>query len=259
MGNCGWICWAIQNYVSLFVVSFYLMNILSPSRRSGRLVFPSVTFLWEKHAGFLPCFFFFLLSCSFSSSYFLPFFFFFLSTTLWKRLLSFGCLLTRDAAGGFIFLRSMFTRLKLTCDSLGSSVSSLLLATLLLWPPNLRLTPLPPPAPLLPVRAVFYSSVVFFYVSNVGDFRVARLASSRNVFKVVRVDGSRCCLADCPCALERASLDADDGIGPALHSLLCNWASLVTWNCPRQAASHLVCSSSVLDPTGPSTFHTSST
>lgn len=80
------------------------------------------------------------------------------------------------------FFTQMFTRLKLTDNSLGSSVSTLLLAKLLghwTWDCS-------------PVWAVFYSSVVFFLIYKMWEIVVVIY---RNVIQVARVNGSRCCLA----------------------------------------------------------------
>lgn len=76
------------------------------------------------------------------------------------------------------FFTQMFTRLKLTVNSLGSSVSTLLSEKLLghwTWDCS-------------PVRAVFYSSVVFFLIYKMWEIVVVIY---RNVIQVARVNGSR--------------------------------------------------------------------
>lgn len=118
----------------------------SPSLRSGCLIFPSTTFLWEKLAGFIFCYFsvlfFFIISVLFLLSYF------FLSTKLWMHLLSFGCSLGSHSRGFYFSCRCLhaLSSISTFCGPVCFFTRHVCLpagwrwsCSTAVWPPNLRL------------------------------------------------------------------------------------------------------------------------
>lgn len=205
----------------------------SPSLRSGCLSFPPATFLWEKLAGFIFCYF---SGVSFYFCFVFVILFFFVSTKLWMHLLSSGCSLGRHGRGGeggLLFVQ-MFTRLKLNLDSLWSSA--------LLHP-----VVCDAPRPRCDVRAVFPPAFffIFYFFYNVREI-LEELLILRFIgmyLKCGEIWGLALLpLRGCPWMLEWLCVCTDDQIRPALHSLLCNWASIINWNVPCQAGSHLILS-----------------
>lgn len=176
-----------------------------------------------------------------------------MSTKLWTHLLSFGCALGRHSLVVLLFVQ-MFTRLKLNLHSLWSSV---FLYPVVCDAPRPRHVCLPagwrrlsstavrpPNIEIAHVRAVFRP--VFFlyiYIYNVREILeellivcfIGMYLKCGEIWWLALLP-----LRGCPWMLEWLCLYTDDQVRPALHSLLCNWASLINWNSPCLAASHLI-------------------
>lgn len=160
---------------------------------------------------------------------------------------------------GVLLFMQMFTRLKLNLDFLWSSVFLYPVVcdaprarhvclpagwrwscSTAVWPPNLRL---PTYEQYFPLYFILFFILLFFY--NVREIleELLILCFIEMYLKCGEIWGLALLpLRGCPWMLEWLCLHTDDQIRPALHSLLCNWASLINWNSPCQAGSHLILS-----------------